>query len=269
LIDGRARLAPSEPRGDWLAVLRVAHPECDRAADFDPETRAAVARGWLEQALMEHASVAAFARFSLQLLSLGAPAELVSAAAQAQADEIAHARDCFTLARRHGAGAIGPGPLPLAGALDEAERSEIVRGTILEGCIGETVAALEAAEACAHCTDPAARDVLQRIAADETRHAQLAWRFVAWALDTGPASLRTEVREAFARELATELPAARERGELEQRLLRHGLMSDDLRSALRARVLREVIAPCADALLASTSSSSDAERAAPATAAPV
>lgn len=262
LCDGQARLAAAKQRTDWCAAL----PAADALDVVADETlRAAVADGWLQQALMEHASVAAFARFSLQLLSLGAPAELVSAAAQAQADEIAHAQDCFALARRSGAGDVGPGPLPLAGALDETELSSIVLGTILEGCVGETVAALEAAEACAQCADPTARAVLERIARDETRHAQLAWRVVAWALETGPASLRGEVGEAFARELAT-APSAQAGSELDLRLLQHGLMSAALRSQLRARVLHEVIAPCADALL-SSAAPSNAQRPAPATAA--
>jgi hypothetical protein len=249
LIDGSARLAPCEARADWFSSARAAALNAD-CAGLGPELRAAAAQGWLQQALMEHASVAAFARFSLQLLSLGAPADLLSAAAQAQADEIAHAQDCFALARRHGAGDVGPGPLPLAGALDEMDLRSIVLGTVVEGCIGETVAALEAAEACSHCTDPAARSALQRIAADETRHAQLAWRFVAWALEIGPASLRGELSEAFARELAALPSAAPASSELDRRLLQQGLMTDGLRAGLRGRVLREVIAPCADALLA-------------------
>ena len=269
LIDGSARLAPCEARADWLATLRAADTTSN-PGDLDAAARAAIAGGWLEQALMEHASVAAFARFSLQLLGLGAPAELLTAAAHAQADEIAHARDCFALARRYGAGDVGPGPLPLAGALDETDLRSIVLGTITEGCIGETVAALEAVEACAHCTDPAARSALERIAADETRHAQLAWRFVAWALETGPASLRGEVREAFARARESALPAAPSGSALDRRLLQHGLMSAELRSALRARVLRDVIAPCAGALLTSERSAQPgAERSAQATAAPV
>jgi len=58
------------------------------------------------------------------------------------------------------------------------------------------------------------------------------------------------------------LPAAASGSALDRRLLQHGLMSAELRSALRARVLRDVIAPCAGALLTS-------ERSAQATAAPV
>lgn len=217
-----------------------------------PELRARVAQGWLEQALMEHASVAAFARFSLQLLSLGAPAELVSEASQALADEIRHARECFALARRHGGRDVGPGPLPLGGALHELGLTEIVLGTIAEGCIGETIAALEAAEAHAHCQDEATRNVLERISADETQHAQLAWRLVAWALERGPASLREAVAAGFERELSAVPSSSSSTITLspgEHPLLLHGLVGPELRGALRVRVLHDVVAPSVRALL--------------------
>jgi hypothetical protein len=94
------------------------------------------------------------------------------------------------------------------------------------------VAALEAAEARSHCNDPVARAALQRIAADETRHAQLAWRFVAWALDTGPASLRGVVRAAFARQLANGIPARHFRAAAPP--APEWMLSDGLPSALRA-----------------------------------
>ena len=62
----------------------------------------------------------------------------------------------------------------------------VVLGTIAEGCIGETVAALEVAEALAHCEEAKVREVLERISIEESRHAELAWQFVAWALATCP-----------------------------------------------------------------------------------
>jgi hypothetical protein len=203
---------------------------------------------------MEHASVAAFARFSLQLLSLGAPAELVSGAASAMQDEIRHARACFELARRHSDEDVGPGPLRIEGALEEMDLCAIVLGTVREGCIGETVAAIEAAEALQHCEDAAARTVLEQIAVEEGRHAELAWRFVAWALEVGPSSLVERVREAFATELASAQPSPESGlenvGAFDRELARHGLLSAPLRAALRERVLSTIVRPCAEALLA-------------------
>lgn len=248
LVEGRERLASRVARGDWYSA--DAFGEGSDTPSADPALRDALHRGWLEQALMEHASVAAFARFSLQLLALGAPAHLCSQAASAMQDEIEHARACFTLARRHSDADVGPGPLDLTGALDATDLQTIVFATIAEGCIGETVAAIEAAEALAHCDDDDARPILARIARDETRHAELAWRFVAWALEIGPAALRDQVRVAFGAATRAAAPPVTP-SPLDLQLARHGLIAPALRAELRSRVLHDVIAPCADALLES------------------
>ena len=59
---------------------------------LDEETRLALGAWWAEIAALEHASVASFARFTLQLLSLGAPPELLADVGQASADEIRRRR---------------------------------------------------------------------------------------------------------------------------------------------------------------------------------
>jgi hypothetical protein len=249
LIAGAARSALSTQRSDWRSDFGSA-PAAARTLAH--ELRTALAHGWTQQALMEHASVAAFARFALQLMELGAPAELVAGAAAAMQDEVRHAQDCFALARRYAGGDVGPGPLSLDGALEESNWAAIVLGTVREGCVGETLAALEAAEALQHCDDAAVRAVLERIVVDETRHAELAWRFVAWALQTASgtpraAELRSLVHATFAGELATD--AAGSISELDREMARHGVLSAPVRQALRARALRDVVAPCAAALL--------------------
>jgi hypothetical protein len=246
LVDGVERLAPSLARADWYPGQTNGPTP---SLGLDETMGADLARRWTEQALMEHASVAAFARFSLQLLSLGAPAVLVQRSGEAMQDEIRHARSCFELARHYSGADVGPGPLPIHGALEEADLCSIVLGTIAEGCIGETVAALEAAEALAHCEEPHVRAVLERISVEESRHAELAWQFVAWALASGPAALRQRVRETFEAAFASADTAAVQPSSFEAQLLRHGQLSSELRRALRARVLRDVIAPCAEALL--------------------
>jgi hypothetical protein len=99
--------------------------------------------------------------------------------------------------------------------------------------------------------------VLERIVVEETRHAELAWRFVAWALQTASgtpraAELRSAVRTTFAAELAT--GAGCSIGELDREMARHGVLSMPVRQALRARALRDVVAPSAAALLAKSAS---------------
>ena len=132
---------------------------------------------------MEHASIAAFARFSLQLLSLGAPSELVEACTAALADETAHTKLCFGIASAYAGRALGPGPLDVAGSLDVTSLVDIVDLVIAEGCLGETGAALEALEAANTAADPVIVAAYAQIARDEQRHAELAFRFVRWALD--------------------------------------------------------------------------------------
>lgn len=247
LVAGRERLASPVARADWFSPAPADATAC---ADIDAALRAELVRGWTEQGLMEHASVAAFARFSLQLLGLGAPPQLVARAAEAMQDEIRHAHACFGLARHYSGGDIGPGPLAIAGALEQWDLCSVVLGTLLEGCIGETVAALEAAEALAHCEHPATRAVLERIAVEESRHAALAWQFVAWALATGPERLKERVEQAFDAALGSgggDVSPGPSPFELE--LLRRGILSAGLRAQLRERVLAEVIAPCARSLL--------------------
>ncbi len=238
LVGGSERLAEPAARGDWCADIAI---DCDALA---PELRRALAQRWTEIALMEHASIAAFARFSLQLLSLGVGPELLVETQGALADETEHARIAFALASAYAGRPIGPGPLSLAGALDGAQDLEtVLRLTVREGCIGETVAAIEAQEASLHAQDETLRAVLSRIAADEMRHAQLAWRFTAWALDAADGALDhvldEELRAAQVRSLPQDDPT----------LLAHGIVGEALRAEIRRQALAQVVGPCARALL--------------------
>lgn len=198
LLDGDDALAaPVRPGGAWLGAQV---PE-DSLGDPPADLRPALAAAWLDDARMEHASVAAFARAALELLAVGAPAELLAGCAQAGLDEVRHAQACFALAAAHGA-AMEPGPLPLlaprAGGL-----VALACDTFREGCVGETIAALSAMRAARVCRAPAVTAALAQIAEDETRHAELAWATLAWAVRTGGAEVEAAVR-ALAAELRAE-----------------------------------------------------------------
>jgi hypothetical protein len=242
LVEGAARVAGLAARDDWQAI--AAPPRLDGLSA--PE-REAIAAGWARAGLLEHASIAAFARFTLQLLSLGAPADLVRDAQAAMADEIEHARVCFAIAGAHGGRAVGPGPLDLGGALAGGSAREILVTAILEGCVGETVAALEAFELNQRAVDPAVRRALETIAADEARHAELAWRFVRWAIDRDP-SLASAAESAFG--AAAAVPAETE--EAGPDLSAHGLASAPQRREIARQARALVIGPCAAALSRST-----------------
>jgi len=247
-VDGEARVAGVSRRYDWLQAPAATPAPTPLAG---AELRQRIARGWLDDARMEHASIASFARFSLELLSFGAPADLVADAQRAGLDEVQHARDCFALAARFGGSELGPSPLPMAEVALAASLGESVRAAFLEGCLGETQAAALAAEAVALAEDPEVVRVLTKIAEDEARHAELAFRFVAWALEQEPAlgaqlaALVTELGAADGREL----PPQRE-GHAERRALHAaGRFTDAETARLMDDTLRQVVLPCAEALL--------------------
>ena len=184
-------VAPAVRRDDWLAasLLTVsALPDATRAAQ------------WLVDAAAEHASVASFARASLQLLALGAPADLVSDVHAAALDEIAHARTCYALAARRGATTNGPGPLAVDRAPLATTLEGFVRDTFLDGCVAETLAAIDVRRR-AEDGDAIERAALIAIADDEDRHAELAWRMLAWAVRGGGATARAALATAL-RDLA-------------------------------------------------------------------
>ena len=93
LIDDRARVASPALRDDWAEAEQLPHVDRLTAA-----SRRALAEHWTAAALAEHASVASFARFVLDLGALGAPPALLADATTAMHDEIRHAQVSFALA---------------------------------------------------------------------------------------------------------------------------------------------------------------------------
>ncbi len=169
------------------------------------QARALAAQAWLEDAATEHASVASFGRVALELMSLAGPPELIAGAHQAALDELEHTRICLGLARASGAEPVEPGALP-AVPQREADLARFAADTFIEGCVGETVAALMVTRA-ARVAAPSIRSQLERIADDETQHAALAWRMIAWAVKRGGAPVLDAV-EAAARDARRDVPSS-------------------------------------------------------------
>jgi hypothetical protein len=243
---GGARLATVAERNDWLAM----ELEGPREA-LDPHTQEALATAWLEDARGEHASVASFARFTLELLGLGAPAELVRDAQRAALDEIEHARLCFAVVRHVSGERLGPGSLDGSGAAPRRSLAACAAAAVQEGCIGETIAAAVAAAECDGARDPVVRRALERIAVDETSHAELAFRFVAWALAAGGPDVRRAVTLAFEQALAGAVRGSglEPSGVDETAWRRFGRLAPEERREVARIALDDVIRPCAALLL--------------------
>ena len=253
VVDGHARVPTTVPREDWTATIQ---PDC-RA--LDQSTRTALAAAWATEAGFEAASVASFSRFVLQLLSLGAPAALVADAQQALAEEVQHARVLYGLAGAYGGTRLGPGPLSIDGALElSSTPADIAVALAAEGCIGETVSAFQLQLAAARAKDPTLRAALTAMAEEEVRHAELAWRTLAWLLPQGDEELRTRVCEVF-RNAVDHVPGgAPEADHLAPDVLHdHGRFAPVELRALASRALATLVAPAADALLRSFTTTAD------------
>ena len=237
VVADEVRIAAAVRRDDWHAPATV--------RPVAPEIAARLAAAWQRDGLYEHASVASFARFVLQLLAVGAPSALVLDGQAAIADEVRHAQDCFALASAYAGAPIGPGPLAIEGSLaGPCDLAALAGATAVEGCVNETIAALIATTAAALAEDPAVAGRLAVIAADEQRHAALAWRTVAWALDHGDEQVHAAVARAFAA-----APSQVDEHD-EDGLEVHGRLSRRARAAVARAAWREVIAPQARRLLA-------------------
>ncbi len=198
------RRAASVPRADWSTPI-AARDNADH---------------WRASAAYEHASVASFARLSLQLLSLGAPPDLVEDTHRAAQDEIRHAALSYGIAAASSP-AHGPGPLPLA-TLALGDIDTLAVECLLDGCIGETVAALDAHHAADTAGGHRLAAIHRGIAQDEERHAALAFRIIAWCLQQAPST---------------------------KHALRAALADIDDGSGVHREALTRVVRPCLEALL--------------------
>ncbi len=234
LHEDQVVLAPSTRRRDWC-------DEIPAAALLDLDTRRALADAWARDAAFEHASIASFSRFILDLLALGAPHDLVSEAQRALADEVRHARLCYELASRYAGEAIGPGRLAVPPFAPRSLREAALEAA-REGCVAETIAAFTVSERLARARDREVVRTLRRIVADEQRHAELAWRFVRWALEQDR-SLGREIAEIFRRAELELSGVPVPRSGASNQLAAHGQLSESERRLLAYAAMSELVAP--------------------------
>ena len=184
------RVVASVSRGDGWSELPA------RGVELDSDRAAR----WTRDALDEHASIGAFARLSLQLLGVGAPASLLRQTQRAALDQIRHAELCFDLATRFSGVSLRAGPLPLPRAVSLAYNlATIAVEALLDGAVNEGLAAADARARCEQSSDPTERTALRTIARDELRHVKLAESIVSWCVDVGGPSVVGALLDALDR----------------------------------------------------------------------
>ncbi len=139
-------------------------------------------------ALLEHVSIAAFEELAQQLRRLGAPGRLLERCLEAAADERRHVDLLVGLGAKRPHEHIGPS--------GDASIRAIALHNALEGCVSETWAALLAEYQAEAAPSTEVRRAHARIAADESRHAQLAWDLHDWLCARLSPSERRQVERA-------------------------------------------------------------------------
>lgn len=210
-----------------VRVDPVAH-----ASRREPAARCA-AHAWAKIHACERASVDGFERLAAQLEALGAPIELITNAERFAADERRHAAATLAIARRFDP-EVEPPELEAAQSSATPDLHTLLEDTILAGCIGETLSALELEHMRAACHDEALAFVLAEIADDEARHAEHAWALLAYLLRRFPA-LRDPAVQLFGRRCAT-FPL-----NLDHDLPELGLLADGTRAELWEAGRRRVV----------------------------
>jgi hypothetical protein len=171
---------------------------------------------------MEHVSITAFIELAAQLEAHRAPAALVARCRAAADDE-----------RRHVALLVELGAEPPSNVLEPTAASliEIALHNAVEGCVTETWAALLARHQSEHAADPSVRRAFEQIAADEARHAQLAWELHAWFVEVLDPAAAVEVEAARAQALARLVSWASQQSLAVPRAVREALGLPDPRLA--------------------------------------
>lgn len=192
---GKVLLPDVEPGDTWN--------DLPSEVEVPAELRVPLAAQWRENGRTEHASVAAFARLTLDLMALGAPPRLLQDAQRDAQDEIRHAELCFSLARGLDGKAERPAAFPQASRARTLSRirtlalAQLAVNSLVDGALHEGVSARIIAKLAQRCEQPQVRGVLKTLAADEGRHCAHGWDVVEWCLDEGGAPVAHALQGAL------------------------------------------------------------------------
>lgn len=226
--------------GARAARWRGPHPNVD---GLDPARLATLSQFWIGVALAEHASIAEFHRICLELMRFGAPLELIARAQVAAVDEARHSRRCFAVASAYAGRPLDAGALPIGATVELApDLATLAATTARDGCVAETCSAWLYAGLRDRAQDPVVREVLAGVVRDETRHAELAWATLRWALAAGGAPARAAAAEAM--RLPPPTPTL-ERLPDDTQLAAHGWAPYQVQERLTTEAWRRMVLPLA------------------------
>ena len=161
----------------------------------DPRIAAPVTAEWGRRTQAEYISAAIAQQVTLWLIQLGAPPDLIRDGLRVAEDEVSHSELSAAVARCAGGEVAAPVLDPTTLALPEADnRVDAVVDAILRFfCVGETIAVPLFRMLRQNATAPSARQALDRVLRDETRHRQFGWDVLDWLLLAGGPVVRQRV----------------------------------------------------------------------------
>jgi len=250
-------LLPRLQTGDTWSTQPVAK---DPTLEQIPaQLRGPLAAQWRENGRTEHASVAACARLTLDLMALGAPPKLLQDAQRDAQDEIRHAELCFSLANGLDGRPERPAPFPQAARARTLSRfrsvalAQLAVDSLVDGALHEGVSARVIAKLAQRAEHPEIRALLKTLAADEGRHCAHGWDVVEWCLEQGGAPVVRALRGALAgvpARMHSPVPEAAQAGGWERFGITGRALEDTEYAKARADLFRRVERLCAAPQLA-------------------
>ena len=128
-----------------------------------------------QTAQLEAASIISFVELAQLLTRWNAPKELIHRCLQAADDEYRHTRMFLALAQQ-----FNEEPPPIVREKTSQDLFHVALNNAVEGCVFETWSALKAHHQAMRCKNPTLKKIYAMVAADETRHGQLAWDMHSW-----------------------------------------------------------------------------------------
>ena len=165
---------------------------------------------WAARIAAEYTSAAVTQHLVLWLIQAGAPPDLIDAGLAIVADELAHSRlshEVYVAAGGSEPPALARDQLGLRRTTAPLER-DILRTAVRVFCLGETVAVPLFSHLRARCTEPSAREALDRILVDEVRHRDFGWDLLDWLLASPLGGEVPAIVEAWLPALLAELHAS-------------------------------------------------------------